>query len=373
VKLALQLILAMVTGILVALSAPTFLHIKRLLIFLDDDMRRSHVLIGSTLAVSFVEIWYSDGPERAGDLVRIADATRFRTHIGWLPRAESIERSALAPLDWSRLSAIEHHQSSLTGDLMHLKPSEHGRPHLVTHIPVNGPDGLLGALELVTSFETRDRHIDASIGSHVIALMVLSAVAAGLTLVWIIASIRRPLGRITREARRLCAAEPGEPMNLQHDKIGSLASEVNAERERLVVSNARAPEDTVCRVRLDRDLLHAERLTIANELAATVAHELGTPLNIVLGRAKMIVRGQVTGPAVAASAQSIVDQATRMTSVVRRLIEQTRRRDVPEEHVNSTTSSVDGVHLSGQVDTLRGVELSLPKTTRAQIPPASIR
>jgi two-component system, NtrC family, sensor kinase len=322
VKLALKMILAMVTVVVLVLSASTCLRVKRLLALFDDDMRKDHVLIGSTLSVPLVEVWYRGGPERANELIRAADANQLGTHIRWLPRGELLERAPLAPLDWSRLNAIDHQQRSLAGDLMHLEASEHGSPHLVSHVPVSGSDGLLGALELITSFAARDRYIETNIWPGVRAALVLSTVAAALTMVLGFILSARPLARLTQRA------------------------------------SARAAEDAADRARLERELPHAEQVTTVRKLAAAVAHELGTPLNIVLGRAKMIVRGKVTGPAVTESAQSIVDQAARMTSIIQRLLEQTRRSQKPEEPDQSTSSSADGVRLLRQVAALRGVELS---------------
>lgn len=41
-------------------------------------------------------------------------------------------------------------------------------------------------------------------------------------------------------------------------------------------------------------LRHADRLATVGKLASGVAHELGTPLNVVAARAKMISSGDTT-------------------------------------------------------------------------------
>jgi len=57
-----------------------------------------------------------------------------------------------------------------------------------------------------------------------------------------------------------------------------------------------------------------------------VAHELGTPLNVVSGRAKMIAQGMVTGDDVAENARIISEQAARIAGIIRQLLDFSRRR-----------------------------------------------
>lgn len=73
-------------------------------------------------------------------------------------------------------------------------------------------------------------------------------------------------------------------------------------------------------------LRHAERLNVIGKLAAGIAHELGTPLSIVGGHAQMIAGGEVTGDAALASARSIDAEATRMSAIVRQLLDFARRK-----------------------------------------------
>ncbi len=73
-------------------------------------------------------------------------------------------------------------------------------------------------------------------------------------------------------------------------------------------------------------LRHAERLNVIGKLAAGIAHELGTPLSIVGGHAQMIAGGEVTGEAALASARSIDAEATRMSGIVRQLLDFARRK-----------------------------------------------
>jgi signal transduction histidine kinase len=73
-------------------------------------------------------------------------------------------------------------------------------------------------------------------------------------------------------------------------------------------------------------LEHVTRLATLGTLASGIAHELGTPLNVVLARAKMIARGEVDGDAVKDNARLIVEQAERMTRIISELLDFARER-----------------------------------------------
>jgi signal transduction histidine kinase len=304
-------------------------------------MRKDHSLIGSTLAVQVRETWFADGPAKATAVVKLADSNREGVHIGWVPRGSD---RALLPIDWERLTSLRHEVALLTGALDDLRRSEQGTPYLVSHVPVTGRGQLLGAVELATSSETRDRYVRSSVINSVVATIVMSVVAAAAILALGVWLIGRPLARLTEKARRVGAGDPGEPLDLQqNDEIGFLASEMNAMCERLAAANSTAAAEAAARQRAQEQLRHAERLATVGRLAAGIAHELGTPLNIVSGRARMIVRGKVEGPAVTEYARSIADQADRMTASIQRLLDFSRRREPHKQHVNLTavTSSME--------------------------------
>jgi signal transduction histidine kinase len=68
-------------------------------------------------------------------------------------------------------------------------------------------------------------------------------------------------------------------------------------------------------------LRHADRLASAGKLAAGIAHELGTPLNVVSARARLIHRGDLDPGEVRDSARVIDEQAARMTGIIRQLLD----------------------------------------------------
>jgi signal transduction histidine kinase len=83
-------------------------------------------------------------------------------------------------------------------------------------------------------------------------------------------------------------------------------------------------EERLRREALDQ-LRHSERLNTVGKLASGLAHELGTPLNVISGRAELIGAGQLDANAVGAYATIIAQQAERMTLIIRSLLDFSRR------------------------------------------------
>lgn len=89
-------------------------------------------------------------------------------------------------------------------------------------------------------------------------------------------------------------------------------------RELLVIED-------VSKVRaLESQLLRAEKLATVGELAAGVAHEMGTPLGVVRGRAEYVLGKLGPGHPQAPGIEDIVDQIDQVTRTIRQLLDFSR-------------------------------------------------
>jgi signal transduction histidine kinase len=73
-------------------------------------------------------------------------------------------------------------------------------------------------------------------------------------------------------------------------------------------------------------LRHADRLAAVGRLSASVIHELGTPLTVIVGRAQSIARGRVEGERAREAGQIVAEQAQRISDVIRDLLDFSRAR-----------------------------------------------
>jgi signal transduction histidine kinase len=74
------------------------------------------------------------------------------------------------------------------------------------------------------------------------------------------------------------------------------------------------------RLEMLEQLRHADRLMTVGKLASGIAHELGTPLNVIEARAAMIGNGETTQEESVGYAQVIVRASERMTRIIRQLL-----------------------------------------------------
>ena len=72
-------------------------------------------------------------------------------------------------------------------------------------------------------------------------------------------------------------------------------------------------------------LRQAERLSTLGRLASGLAHEIGTPLNVISGRAELIASGTLSKEDMVASARVVINQSERVTSIIRQLLDFGRR------------------------------------------------
>ncbi|MGN6547710.1 MAG: sensor histidine kinase, partial [Aureliella sp.] len=94
-------------------------------------------------------------------------------------------------------------------------------------------------------------------------------------------------------------------------------------------------------------------------MAAGIAHELGTPLNVVAGRAALIASGRLSGDEVTASARTIKSEADRITSIVQRLLDFARGRRPQRVQCELVTIAQRTVSLLDSLAAKRDVQLEI--------------
>ncbi|MET0594464.1 MAG: histidine kinase dimerization/phospho-acceptor domain-containing protein, partial [Polyangiaceae bacterium] len=76
-----------------------------------------------------------------------------------------------------------------------------------------------------------------------------------------------------------------------------------------------------------QQLRHADRLATVGKLASGIAHELGTPLNVISARAAMIASGEALPNETADYARVIGNATQRMTSIIGQLLQFARKKE----------------------------------------------
>ncbi|HEX4474750.1 MAG TPA: HAMP domain-containing sensor histidine kinase [Polyangiaceae bacterium] len=333
-------------------------RLSREIAYFDWDMRRDAAFTGVVLARAVAKIWQDEGAPEAMKLVRHADLSSHHMHVRWVWLDDPVIAKRIAGPVQNAISRGEAASLRVEGPAL--------RPGAVfTYVPVSTPAVRGGALELSESLEEELAYLDVTRRNVILetaALLVASGVvASALGFMF----IGRPMRLLVDKARRVGKGDLSGPLVLpQRDELGALASEINTMCDRLAQARDRVIEETGARVSAVEQLRHADRLMTVGKLASGIAHELGTPLNVIAGRAQMIAEGEATGDAVADNARIIGEQAQRMTRIIRQLLDfarrGTRRKDAIDlrKVANQCVSMLEG--MAGKANVL--LHIDAPRT-----------
>lgn len=109
-------------------------------------------------------------------------------------------------------------------------------------------------------------------------------------------------------------------------ELSSLANSLNKMQDKLVHNRMELEKNHRERISMLTQLRHTDRLKTVGGLASGVAHELGTPLNVILGRATLIASAALQRKDVIESAEIIVGESKRMTGIIEELLNFARRK-----------------------------------------------
>jgi len=194
--------------------------------------------------------------------------------------------------------------------------------------PVRGVDGApVAALELVQiarniAAQRRAAVRDVFLRLGLVAVSV--AVAIGVALQ------RQVFNRLSRLNDAIIRLKEGHldaraPTD-RRDELGHVAETFNAMASQLGAARAALQTQTERALDLQQHLRHAERLAIVGKLASSIAHEVGTPLNIISGRAEMVLDSLPPGDERRTELTGIVRQIDRISGIIRALLDTARQQ-----------------------------------------------
>ncbi len=174
------------------------------------------------------------------------------------------------------------------------------------------------------------------------------------------ALVGTPLRRMVEHARRIAAGDlrPCEDVESSLE-IVMLHHELNAMCASLIEARAKAESEAAARIEAVSRLRHAERLSTVGTLAAGLAHELGTPLNVVYLQSKVLERAAADRPSIAEGAKTIRAQAERMTALVKTVLGFARRKQPELEDGDLAIAAQEAVALLSPLARARGLTLEL--------------
>jgi signal transduction histidine kinase len=199
------------------------------------------------------------------------------------------------------------------------------------------------------------------------ALQMLAAMGLIGLAVFLLAGVHwigKPLRMINAKMRRVGQGDFNSDLQINsRDEFGQLAHEINRMCGKLQEQQQRIAHETEQRIEALEQLRHADRLVTVGQLAAGLAHEMGTPLNVVAGRASMILNEPEMGKEkLRENALAIKNEAMRISSIVQKGLDYSRQNEVKmvrtdlRDIVNNTVELLRPIARRQRID----IDVALP-------------
>ncbi len=261
---------------------------------------------------------------QTGDRVYFAEMvktmTDYSTTVRWVWFEKSANKDERPSVSDAERVMETHETTSLTGR------SSAGRRSLFTYYPLKQKKG---AIEIASSLEEADELMEQTWLTAVLSIGAMALFSIGVVMIAGIRWIGRPLDALTAKMQRVGQGEFTGPLEIRsRDELGQLADSVNKMCVHLEAQKTTIERETNHRIRTLEQLRHADRLKTVGQLAAGFAHEVGTPLNVVAGRASMILANPTMTPEkIKENAQAIKTESERISSIVQKLLDFSRQSD----------------------------------------------
>lgn len=353
-RLATKFVLVFLAGTVTVLLVYGIFAVDRERALFESDVARDTRLIGRSMRVVIENVRRDQGEAQVLKLVEDLDRVEPSVRVRWVSTMEAGENLAVL------IPALDPRKRLLNGEEISLRRPEGADQAVLTFIPIELDDELVGVLEVSESLQTADEYTSATIVSFVTLAAAISLLVAILAIPIGVRFVGLPLNRLVAKTGRAGRGDfSGDLQIRSRDELGELAEAVNSMCLELARSQRRIQEESEARLSALEQLRHEDRLKTVGRLASGVAHELGTPLNVVGGRAGLIAQGKLDDTEIADAARIIKQQADAMTAIVRQLLDFARRRAPDKSRVDLVPIVEQSLDLLRPMAQKQGVELIL--------------
>lgn len=315
-KIVQKLTLLFIAGTSAVLACNGFFRVRREVALFESDRIQNQDLLASAIATAAGAVWRTDGGERARELVGQLDQRAPKLNIAW------VSVDSASPVD-ARTSEVLKNRSMIS----QIETGPGKAQRRCTYAPVS-VDGTLvvAGVGVCEALAVQQQYVRRTIAETLATTLALAAVCALISATLGFWLVGRPVRELMDKARRIGERDFSRPLiPRSRDELAMLSLEMNTMCDRLAQAAARVESETRSRIAALEQLRHADRLMTVGKLASGLAHELGTPLNVIEARAEMIASGDTSHEESVAYAGVIAEATDRMTRILRQLLDFARR------------------------------------------------
>lgn len=149
--------------------------------------------------------------------------------------------------------------------------------------------------------------------------------------------ITQPISKLMEGIKNMTRGNLHTRIDLKRrDELSELGQAFNQMAVDLKKAQDRIIEEAETKLTLERDLRQSEKLATIGQLASGLAHEIGTPLNIISGRVELAKRKLDDKEGVQKNLDIVIQQTERITKIIQRLLGFVRKKKPEQRNFNIT-------------------------------------
>ncbi len=326
-RLAARITAILLTGVLTLMVIGQFIMYQHENEELEQDMRVDASQLGKTISSVVDELWQLGGQQSAHRAVNEINSLRSQRRVRVVYfDVDPGAADAPARPDVSFAALGDVYTASCRG------PDGHEHLYTYSRLTLVGRPAAIEVSEPLDAPQRKTTYF----AMHALVLMGATTLLGAVMVVAIGGAwIGRPLRRLIEKTRRIGEGDLSGPLKMKRsDEFGELADAINSMCDQLRVAQDKINAEAKARMAALDQLRHADRLRTVGRLAAGLAHELGTPLNVVSGRAGLIASGRLSEEDTRRSATIIKNEADRIATIIRQLLDFARRNSPQRKSVD---------------------------------------
>ncbi len=335
-KLGTKLTLYLSLIIIVVLSGYGYLRTLSRRDILIRKMKGEVRSIGRTLKVSFEKISLPGNMDHVQDLIdAVDDYERTLGVIVYYQGKDLIFRSH--SLRQGIEPFLELIKTSIKEDQTQEEFGTYGKiPIFSYNFPLKDRRGKnIGGVSVIQHTSSMEEDFEKDKWIVFITIFVLIGGTVTLILVGTRRWITRPIARLMEGIKNMSRGDLDTRIDLKRgDELSELAQTFNQMAVDLKKAHEKIIQEGETRLELERSLRHSEKLATVGQLASGLAHEIGTPLNIISGRAELTKRKPNDKGGVQKNQDVILQQAERITKIIQHLLGFVRKKKPEQKTLN---------------------------------------
>lgn len=153
--------------------------------------------------------------------------------------------------------------------------------------------------------------------------------------------ISRPISQLRDVVNQMAKGKLENPIEIKRkDEIYELAHAFNQMAADLKEAQNRILQEAEKKLEFERTLQQSQKLAVIGQLASGLAHEIGTPLNIISGRAELIQGRLDDKEGITRSLTIILQQSEKIKKIIQQLLGLVRKKK-PEQKLLGVASIIE--------------------------------